>query len=240
MNNTTNTNTDTTNRLRGRAGRRVAAALVAAAALGLGVTACGPDSGAAGAAGSSPSVQPTNGSSSGNSGAQGQNGGQSATAPSTGNGAGSGTGGSTGGGSASGGSTGSGSASGGSTGSGSASGGSTGSGSASGGGGVAHAGNHRTLIGKLQYLAPGKLTVKPQGGGMEQAFFIADDTKILGAAAICSVDDGTVTVGKDGYGSSKCTLDQLEKAAKTSSVTVRVTMDRKSGTANTVEEKYHP
>ncbi|MFE4016194.1 hypothetical protein ACFXPZ_01910 [Streptomyces sp. NPDC059101] len=220
MNNTTNTNTDTTNRLRGRAGRRVAAALVAAAALGLGVTACGPDSGAAGAAGSSPSVQPTNGSSSGNSGAQGQNGGQSATAPSTGNGAGSGTGGSTGGGSASG--------------------GSTGSGSASGGGGVAHAGNHRTLIGKLQYLAPGKLTVKPQGGGMEQAFFIADDTKILGAAAICSVDDGTVTVGKDGYGSSKCTLDQLEKAAKTSSVTVRVTMDRKSGTANTVEEKYHP
>ncbi|MFE3654582.1 hypothetical protein ACFXO2_43675 [Streptomyces sp. NPDC059152] len=230
MNNTTNTNTDTTNRLRGRAGRRVAAALVAAAALGLGVTACGPDSGAAGAAGSSPSVQPTNGSSSGNSGAQGQNGGQSATAPSTGNGAGSGTGGSTGGGSASGGS----------TGGGSASGGSTGSGSASGGGGVAHAGNHRTLIGKLQYLAPGKLTVKPQGGGMEQAFFIADDTKILGAAAICSVDDGTVTVGKDGYGSSKCTLDQLEKAAKTSSVTVRVTMDRKSGTANTVEEKYHP
>ncbi|MFE3773917.1 hypothetical protein [Streptomyces sp. NPDC059122] len=230
MNNTTNTNTDTTNRLRGRAGRRVAAALVAAAALGLGVTACGPDSGAAGAAGSSPSVQPTNGSSSGNSGAQGQNGGQSATAPSTGNGAGSGTGGSTGGGSASGGS----------AGGGSASGGSTGSGSASGGGGVAHAGNHRTLIGKLQYLAPGKLTVKPQGGGMEQAFFIADDTKILGAAAICSVDDGTVTVGKDGYGSSKCTLDQLEKAAKTSSVTVRVTMDRKSGTANTVEEKYHP
>ncbi|MFF0622611.1 hypothetical protein [Streptomyces sp. NPDC004296] len=228
MNNTTNT--DTTDRLRGRAGRRVAAALVAAAALGLGVTACGPDSGAAGAAGSSPSVQPTNGSSSGNSGAQGQNGGQSATAPSTGNGAGSGTGGSTGGGSASGGS----------TGGGSASGGSTGGGSASGGGGVAHAGNHRTLIGKLQYLAPGKLTVKPQGGGMEQAFFIADDTKILGAAAICSVDDGTVTVGKDGYGSSKCTLDQLEKAAKTSGVTVRVTMDRKSGTANTVEEKYHP
>ncbi|MFE6686571.1 hypothetical protein ACFVFQ_08830 [Streptomyces sp. NPDC057743] len=204
-----------THRFRGRAGRRLAAALVAAAALGLGATACGPDSGAAAPAGSPApsdaqhaSNQPANGSAADNSGAQGQNGGK--TAPSAARGATSGGG------------------------------GHTGASSTPVGGGVAHAGNHRILVGKLEYLAPGKLIVKPEDGGMDQAFFVANATRILGAAAICSVDDGRVTVGKDGYGTSKCTVEQLEKAAKTSSVTVRVTMDRKSGAAETVEEKYHP
>ncbi|WP_406203447.1 hypothetical protein [Streptomyces decoyicus] len=112
--------------------------------------------------------------------------------------------------------------------------------SATAGGGVAHAGSHRTLVGKLEYLAPGKVIVKPQGGGMDQAFFVANATKVLGAAAICSDDSGSVSIGQDGYGTSKCTVDQLEKAAKTSSVTVRVTMSTKSGAAETVEEKYHP
>lgn len=198
-----------TNRLRGRAGRRIATALVVAAALGLGATACGEGSGAAGAAGSSgsaaasASTRPTSGSSADHSGSQGQNGDTSAKASSAAK---------------------------------------TGSGSAStGGGGVAHAGNHRTLVGKLEYLAPGKLIVKPEGGGTDQAFFVANATKILGAAAICADNtDGNVTIGEDGYGTSKCTVDQLEKAAKSGSVTVRVTMDTKSGAAETVEEKYHP
>ncbi|PNE40722.1 hypothetical protein [Streptomyces noursei] len=198
------------NRFRGR----IAATIVAAAALGLGVTACGQGSGTPGAAGTAAPTQPTSGSSSDNSGAQGHNGGQSAATPSTGRTSGTGAHAGTGGG--------------------------TGNQSASGGGGAAHAGNHRTLVGTLGYLAPGKLTVKPQGGGMEQAFFVANATRILGAAAICSVDDGSVTIGTDGYGTSKCTVEQLEKAAKTDSVTVRVTMDRKSGAAETVAEKYHP
>ncbi|SHM70508.1 hypothetical protein [Streptomyces yunnanensis] len=202
------------NRFRGRTGRRIAATIVAAAALGLGVTACGQGSGTPGAAGTAAPTQPTSGSSSDNSGAQGYNGGQSAATPSTGRTSGTGAHAGTGGG--------------------------TGNQSASGGGGAAHAGNHRTLVGTLGYLAPGKLTVKPQGGGMEQAFFVANATRILGAAAICSVDDGSVTIGTDGYGTSKCTVEQLEKAAKTDSVTVRVTMDRKSGAAETVAEKYHP
>ncbi|MFG2138846.1 hypothetical protein [Streptomyces sp. NPDC048650] len=205
----------TTNRFRGRAGRRIAAAVVVAAALGLGVTACGPDSGAAGAADSSDSstasdsqhssasAQPTGGgSASGDSGSQGQNGGTSATSSSAAG---------------------------------------TGSESGTGGGGVAHAGNHRTLVGTLEYLAPGKLIVKPQGGGTDQAFFVANATKVLGAASICSDDpDGGVSIGDDGYGTAKCTVDQLEKAAKTGSVTVRVTMNPKSGAGETVEEKYHP
>ncbi|WP_330317386.1 hypothetical protein [Streptomyces platensis] len=196
-----------TQRFRGRAGRRLAAAIVAAAALGLGATACGEGTGAAGAGGSSDSsaasdaqhapdsAQPTSGSSSDNSGSQGQNGGKSAK---------------------------------------------NGGGSGSGGGGVAHAGNRRTIVGTLEYLAPGKLIVKPQAGGTDQAFFVANATTVLGAAAICSDDAGSVSIGGDGYGTSKCTVEQLEKAAKTGSVTVRVTMDTKSGAGETVEEKYHP
>ncbi|MFE2181156.1 hypothetical protein [Streptomyces sp. NPDC059455] len=95
-------------------------------------------------------------------------------------------------------------------------------------------------VGTLKYLAPGKMTIKPESGGMERAFLISNATQILGAAAICSDDGGTVSIGDDGYGTSKCTVEQLEKAAKTNSVTVRVTMNAKSGAAETVEEKYHP
>ncbi|WP_432047082.1 hypothetical protein [Streptomyces asiaticus] len=108
------------------------------------------------------------------------------------------------------------------------------------GGGAANAGNHRIYVGTLKYLAPGKMTIKPESGDMEQAFLVSNATRILGAAAICSDDGGTVSIGDDGYGTSKCTVEQLEKAAKTNSVTVRVTMNPKSGAAETVEEKYHP
>lgn len=189
-----------TNRFRGRAGRRIVATIVAAAALGLGATACGPDDESAGSSSSSTasasqdasgSPQSSGGSSSDNSGSQSQDGG--ATAP------------------------------------------------PSAGGGAANAGNHRAIVGTLKYLAPGKLTVTPEGGGTEQAFLISNATQILGAAAICSDDDGGgASIGDDGYGTSKCTVAELEKAAKRNYVTVRVTMDTKSGGAETVEEKYHP
>ncbi|GAA0959783.1 MULTISPECIES: hypothetical protein [Streptomyces violaceusniger group] len=223
-----------TKRFRGRAGRRVAAALVVAAALGLGATACGPDdSESAGSSKSSASASATNSSSSDSSSSQGQDSG------STGGGSASKGGGSAsnGGGSAS---SGGGSAS---KGGGSAS---NGGGSASSGGsdatggGAANAGNHRTVVGKLKYLAPGKLIVKPDDGSTDQAFYVSNATQVLGAAAICGEESGHVALGKDGYGTTKCTVDDLEKAAKTGSVTVRVTMSTKSGGAETVEEKYHP
>ncbi|MEV6564803.1 hypothetical protein [Streptomyces kronopolitis] len=219
-------NSATTHRFRGRAGRRIAAAVLAAAALGLGTTACGPDSGATGADGSAgsssaagsahhpASPQSSSGSSSDAAASQGQAGGKSAAGSSAGQASGTGAGAKTGG--------------------------DTGGGAASGGGGVAHAGNHRTIVGKLSYLAPGKLTVTPEGGGREQAFLISNATRVLGAAAICSDADGNVAIGGDGYGTRKCTVEQLEKAARTGSVTVRVTMDAKSGGGETVEEKYHP
>ncbi|TMU92471.1 hypothetical protein [Streptomyces sp. DASNCL29] len=203
-----------TKRFRGRAGRRIAAALVAAAALGLGATACGPDdSESAGSSNSSASASATSSSSSDSSGSQGQDSG------------------STGGGSAS---NGGGSAS---SGGGSAA---TSGGSDATGGGAANAGNHRTVVGKLEYLAPGKLIVKPDDGSTDQAFYVSNATQVLGAAAICGEESGHVALGEDGYGTTKCTVDDLEKAAKTGSVTVRVTMSTKSGGAETVEEKYHP
>ncbi|MFE7121408.1 hypothetical protein ACFU99_38850, partial [Streptomyces sp. NPDC057654] len=89
-----------------------------------------------------------------------------------------------------------------------------------------------TWVGVLKYLAPGKLTVTPDDG-MEQAFFVGNDTKVLGAAAICA-SNGNVTVD----GTSKCTDAQLEKAAKMGSLTVRVTLQK--GVATKVAEKYHP
>ncbi|WP_086710949.1 hypothetical protein [Streptomyces antimycoticus] len=202
----------TTKRFRGRAGRRIAAAIVAAAALGLGATACGPDdSESAGSSNSSaaPASQDA-----------------SATAQSTG---GSAKGGSSTGGSSSD-----------SSGSQGQNGGGTGGGSASSGGGVANAGNHHTYVGKLQYLAPGKLIVHPEDGSTDQAFYVSNATQVLGAAAICGEESGHVALGEDGYGTTKCTVDDLEKAAKTGSVTVRVTLSTKSAGAETVEEKYHP
>ncbi|MBS2532218.1 hypothetical protein KGQ20_05485 [Catenulispora sp. NF23] len=110
----------------------------------------------------------------------------------------------------------------------------------SGGGGVANAGDQVSIVGTLQYLAPGKFIVHPDDGSTDQGFYVSDATKILGAAAICGGSDGNVTIGGDGYGTTKCTEDQLETAAKTNSVKVRVTMNRKSGSVQTVEEKYHP
>lgn len=108
------------------------------------------------------------------------------------------------------------------------------------GSGTADAGDQSTIVGTLKYLAPGKLTVTPRNGGTERAFLVSNATEILGAAAICSDTDGRVTIGSDGYGTSTCTVDQLETAAKTSSVSVRVTLDTRSGGAETVAEKYHP
>ncbi|MCQ8195280.1 hypothetical protein [Streptomyces rugosispiralis] len=205
-------NTATTKRFRGRAGRRIAAAIVAAAALGLGATACGPDDSES-AGSSSSSAAPASQDA-------------SATAQSTGGTAkeGSATGGSSSD----------------SSGPQGQNGGGTGGGSASSGGGVANAGNHHTYVGKLQYLAPGKLIVHPEDGSTDQAFYVSNATQIFGAAAICGEESGHVALGEDGYGTTKCTADDLEKAAKTGSVTVRVTLSTKSAGAETVEEKYHP
>ncbi|GAO08092.1 hypothetical protein TPA0598_03_05530 [Streptomyces lydicamycinicus] len=105
----------------------------------------------------------------------------------------------------------------------------SGSGSASRGKGV-----NATVNGVLKYLAPGKLTVTPDAG-TEQAFFIGPQTKTLGAAAICA-SNGNVTIDSSSYGTSPCTEAQLEKAAKMSSIEVKVTI--KGGVATKIVEHY--
>ncbi|KOT92657.1 hypothetical protein ADK86_20060 [Streptomyces sp. NRRL F-5755] len=112
--------------------------------------------------------------------------------------------------------------------------GSTGSGS---GTATGRKGGNVTLNGTLKYLAPGKYTVAPESG-MEQAFFVATDTKILGATTICGGPDGRVTIDKGSYGTTACTTDDLEKAAKMNTVKVRVTV--RKGIATQVVERYHP
>lgn len=101
-------------------------------------------------------------------------------------------------------------------------------------------GDRVTIIGTLNYLAPGKFLVHPDAGGVDQGFYVADTTRILGAAAICGGPGGRVTIGADDYGTTTCTEDQLEAAAKTNAVKVRLTMDHKSGVVEKVEERYHP
>ncbi|MEX2969909.1 hypothetical protein [Streptomyces sp. C184] len=112
-----------------------------------------------------------------------------------------------------------------------------GSGAADGSGSASHGkGGNGTWTGVLKYLAPGKLTVTP-ASGTEQAFFVGSGTKTLGAATICA-SNGNVTVDSSGYGTSPCTEEQLEKAAKMDSVEVRVTAE--GGVATRIAEHYHP
>lgn len=117
---------------------------------------------------------------------------------------------------------------------------STGSAGSSSSSAASGGGDRVTIIGTLNYLAPGKFLVHPDAGGVDQGFYVADTTRILGAAAICGGPGGRVTIGADDYGTTTCTEDQLEAAAKTSAVKVRVTMDHKSGVVEKVEERYHP
>jgi hypothetical protein len=80
-----------------------------------------------------------------------------------------------------------------------------------GSGGKGTGGGKRVLSGKVVYLAPGKFTVG------DQAFFVADDTKIQGGE-ICS-DPETP-------GPETCTLKNLEAASKGSGVNAQVTMKK--------------
>ncbi|MGW7572435.1 hypothetical protein [Streptomyces sp. NPDC054765] len=94
-----------------------------------------------------------------------------------------------------------------------------------------------TWAGRLNWLTEDKLTVA-QDSGMEQAFFILNSTKVLGAAALCEAPDGRVHLDSSGYGTTPCTLADLRKAARTGSVDVRVTVEH--GAATKIVEHYHP
>ncbi|WP_328884384.1 hypothetical protein [Streptomyces sp. NBC_00299] len=66
-----------------------------------------------------------------------------------------------------------------------------------------------TWFGNVSYLAPGKYTVSDMKG-VEQQFFIAEDTEIRGYDDICDA----VNTGAGGEGGTECTEAELEAAAK--------------------------
>ncbi|WP_405593734.1 hypothetical protein [Streptomyces sp. NBC_01092] len=82
--------------------------------------------------------------------------------------------------------------------------------------------------GLVEYLAPGKHIVSADG--KEQQFFLADDTEVYGAGAIC----GEYNPAAD----TACTIDDLEKVLKSGSVAADVVM--KNGVATTVTERPAP
>ncbi|MGP8301224.1 hypothetical protein ACTPOK_25515 [Streptomyces inhibens] len=210
-------------------GRRLAAAsLIAAAALSL--TACqnGDDKASAAPSASSGSQDGADGGSTTTGGSS--TGGSKATG-------GSSTGGSSTGGSASGGSASGGSSSGASSTGASSTGGQQAGGGSGGQGGAStgRKGVSGTWVGTLQWLTEDKLTVAPKSGA-EQAFFLADNTKVLGAVVLCEAPDGRVHADGSGYGTTPCTLADLRKAAKLGGVEVRVTVA--GGAATKVVEHY--
>ncbi|MGW2565644.1 hypothetical protein [Streptomyces sp. NPDC001537] len=83
-----------------------------------------------------------------------------------------------------------------------------------------------TWLGNVSYLAPGKFTVSDIKG-VEQAFFVADSTKVYGAGTICGTPGSSRT--------SRCTLDQLEAAAR-KGVSAKVVIS--GGVATTVTEDH--
>ncbi|MFI6657057.1 hypothetical protein ACIBL8_16265 [Streptomyces sp. NPDC050523] len=73
------------------------------------------------------------------------------------------------------------------------------------GSGTGATGVNGTWLGNVSYLAPGKYTVSDMKG-VEQAFYVAEDTAVRGAGTICGSP-----MSQSMY---TCTLDQLEAAAK--------------------------
>ncbi|MFE1958891.1 hypothetical protein [Streptomyces sp. NPDC059479] len=73
-----------------------------------------------------------------------------------------------------------------------------------------------TWFGNVSYLAPGKYTVSDMKG-VEQAFWLAEDTDIEGTGDICGTDD------PNNQAATPCTEAELEAAAK-SGVSAEVTL----------------
>ncbi|MET8011301.1 hypothetical protein ABZU86_18145 [Streptomyces sp. NPDC005271] len=88
--------------------------------------------------------------------------------------------------------------------------GGTSNGGASNGGSSNGKATNGTFSGALTYLAPGKYIVQ------NKAFFVADDTEIVGAGTICGDPEGQT--------SNDCTFDQLDAAVKKGGVHADVTV----------------
>jgi len=84
-----------------------------------------------------------------------------------------------------------------------------------------------TWFGNLKYLAPGKYTVSGLKG-VEQQFFLANDTEVWGAGEICG--------DAEGQSATECTEAQLEAATKGVGLTAEVVVE--NGIATKITEDH--
>lgn len=101
--------------------------------------------------------------------------------------------------------------------------------SGSGTDGGADSGDAAGLVtGTLGFMAPGKYMLTKTFEGGDRSFFTAEDTTINGAGWIC---------GEEGQGTTPCSEDDLEAAAKKGGIIVVV--DIKDGIAVTIDENHN-
>ncbi|MER7725298.1 hypothetical protein [Streptomyces sp. NPDC096323] len=84
------------------------------------------------------------------------------------------------------------------------------------------------VTGTLAFMAPGKYMLTKTFAGGDRSFFTADDTTINGAGWIC---------GEEGQGTTPCSEDDLEAAAKKGGIIV--VADIKDGVAVTIDENHN-
>lgn len=85
----------------------------------------------------------------------------------------------------------------------------------------------QTLSGEMEYLAPGEFIIS------DQAFFISEDTQILGGISACPADDGT---DENGYGTVECGLEELETTLQEGTVVFAEVEMNEDGIAESITE----
>jgi hypothetical protein len=98
-------------------------------------------------------------------------------------------------------------------------------------------GVNRTLFGRIELLAPGKIIVTPPGG-TGQAAWLQDDTVLLVAYGKCPDGSGTEaeTVDSANRGTKQCTSAGLETFLKSNPLSGDVTI-RNGSAVKIVENK---
>ena len=84
-----------------------------------------------------------------------------------------------------------------------------------------------TLAGELEFLAPGEFIIDGQ------AFYIAEDTRILGGHHVCPAEDG---VDETGFGIVECDLETLEATVQGDTAVFAEVEVNEEGNAESVTE----
>ncbi|ANW16902.1 hypothetical protein [Streptomyces clavuligerus] len=83
------------------------------------------------------------------------------------------------------------------------------------------------LVGKIEYLAPGKIVVSPHGGNRDQALWLGYDTRVVDSL-------GVICDGKGRPLPYRCTIDELEKTLEANEYPVYATVTFTRGVADSI------